>query len=368
MAGGGLRLFLGGDVMLGRGVDQILPHPGDPALWERSVSDARTYVRLAEQKNGVIPAPVGFDWPWGDALGLLDRFAPDVRMVNLETSVTTSDRAEPGKAVHYRMNPGNLPALTIAEPDVCSIANNHILDFGAGGLAETLEVVGRAGLRTVGAGLTVADALRPAVVTIGSRRVIVFSFGTASSGVPTYWSATTSRPGVAFLPDLSDDTAADVAARVRALKRPGDLAVLSVHWGSNWGYDVPSSHRRFADRVIRGGIDLVYGHSSHHPRPIEICRDRLVLYGCGDLIDDYEGIAGYEQHRDDLRMLYFVTLDPAGRLADLRMAVLQASRMRLRPARPEDREWTCRTLDRVSRRYGTRLTVAQDGMLRLKTA
>lgn len=360
MPAGALTLFLGGDVMLGRGVDQILPRPGDPMLWEWSIRDARSYVKLAEAMNGPIPAPVDFGWPWGAALGLLDRLAPDVRLVNLETSVSGSGDPAPAKAVHYRMSPANLPALTVAKPDVCCLANNHILDFGAEGLAETLDALSRAGVPAVGAGLTATDAARPAIVPTDDRRVIVFSFGSTSSGVPAGWAATQDRPGVALLPSSSE-----VVARVKRFKRPGDVVVLSVHWGSNWGYDVSSSRRRFAHRVIDGGVDLVYGHSSHHPLPIEVYRDRLVLYGCGDLIDDYEGISGYEEFRDDLRMLYFATVEPDGRLADLRIAVMQAHRMRLRPATVDDREWSSRTLDRVSRGYGTRIAVEQDGLLRL---
>jgi poly-gamma-glutamate capsule biosynthesis protein CapA/YwtB (metallophosphatase superfamily) len=67
-----------------RGVDQILPHPGDPELREPGASDAGIYVRLAERASGPIPRPVGFDWPWGEALRVADDMAPDVRVINLE--------------------------------------------------------------------------------------------------------------------------------------------------------------------------------------------------------------------------------------------------------------------------------------------
>src|SRR5215471_12925843 len=101
MAAGLMTLFLCGDVMPGRGVDQVLPHPGDPQLRESYADDARAYVRLAERANGPIPRPVGFSWPWGDALQVLDGVAPDVRVINLETSVTRSACFAPGKPVHY---------------------------------------------------------------------------------------------------------------------------------------------------------------------------------------------------------------------------------------------------------------------------
>ena len=60
-----LTLFLCGDVMLGRGVDQILPHPGDPAIFEPGAGSAHDYVRLAERRSGAVPAPVAFDYVWG---------------------------------------------------------------------------------------------------------------------------------------------------------------------------------------------------------------------------------------------------------------------------------------------------------------
>ena len=156
-----VTLFVCGDVMLGRGVDQILPTPGDPTLREEIVRDARDYVELAERANGPIPRPVDFSWPWHDALEALDEAAPDVRVVNLETSVTRSDVFAPGKDVHYRMNPVNLPALAIARPDVCVLANNHVLDFGRSGLHETLGTLERAGLRAAGAGRDIGHARRP---------------------------------------------------------------------------------------------------------------------------------------------------------------------------------------------------------------
>ncbi|WP_309112699.1 CapA family protein [Saccharothrix sp.] len=332
-----LTLFLTGDVMTGRGVDQILPHPGDPRLWERYVRDARRYVGLAEEANGPVPRPVDFAWPWGDALRVVDDIAPDVRVLNLETAVTRSDDVAKGKGVHYRMTPENLGCVTAVRPDVCVLANNHVLDFGRRGLADTLDALHAAGVGTAGAGRDVAEAERSAVVAAGGGRVLVFSFGSGCSGVPREWAAGPGRAGVAFLPDLSTGTAERIAGVVRRERRPGDVVVFSVHWGSNWGYDIPDDQVDFAHHLIEHGVDLVHGHSSHHPRRCEVYRGKLVLYGCGDLVNDYEGIGGYEQFRDDLRALYFPTLDPeTGRLLRLRVAAVRARRMRLHKASGED--------------------------------
>src|SRR4051794_22856565 len=105
-----VTVCVSGDVMTGRGIDQILPGAGDPALWERHLRDARAYVELAEQTNGPIPHPVDVTWPWGDALALLDEVDPAVRLINLETSITRSNDVA-AKAVCYRMSPDNVGCL-----------------------------------------------------------------------------------------------------------------------------------------------------------------------------------------------------------------------------------------------------------------
>ena len=363
-----LTLFLCGDVMTGRGVDQVLPHPGDPELREAYVGDARAYLDLAERANGRIPRPVGFSWPWGDALPIVDDFAPDVRVINLETSITTSREFAPGKTVHYRMCPDNLPCLAAAQPDACALANNHVLDFGRSGLEDTLDALSQAGLQAVGAGRDDDAARRPVAVPVpGGGRVVIISCGTVSSGIPADWAAGPGRPGVHCLPDLSDATADDVIGRVGAAKQPGDIVVVSVHWGSNWGYDVGPEQVRFAHRLIDGGVDLIHGHSSHHPRPIEVFRGKLVIYGCGDCINDYEGIAGHGKYRADLRLLYFASVQPdTGTLVTLRMAPMRARKLQLHRAVAAEAEWLRTELEQASRRFGAQVDIRPDGLLVLR--
>ena len=95
-----ITLFLCGDVMTGRGIDQVLPHPSDPQIHEPFVKDARDYVQIAERANGPIPRPVDFAYIWGDALEEWDRMQPDLRILNLETAITTSNEFWPGKGIN----------------------------------------------------------------------------------------------------------------------------------------------------------------------------------------------------------------------------------------------------------------------------
>jgi poly-gamma-glutamate capsule biosynthesis protein CapA/YwtB (metallophosphatase superfamily) len=357
-----LLVFLCGDVMTGRGIDQILPHPGSPELREPAVTDARTYVALAEHLNGPVPIPTDVTWPWGQALAVVDEFGPDVRLINLETSITGDGEFAPGKAVHYRMHPNNIGCLAALRPDACAIANNHILDFGYRGLADTLHALNDAGIRAVGAGLTVGEAERPVVMASGKgKRVVVAAYGMESSGIPRSWAASHTRPGVALVADLSDRSATAVAERVLTEKQPGDVAIVSVHWGSNWGYDVAAHQVGFAHRLIDAGIDIVHGHSSHHPRPIEFYHDKLILYGCGDAVDDYEGITGYEEFRPNLRLMYFASVGD-GHIS-LQMMPMRMRRLQLERVTHDDADWLRCTLDQISRPFNTTVGETAEGVL-----
>jgi poly-gamma-glutamate synthesis protein (capsule biosynthesis protein) len=268
------------------------------------------------------------------------------------------------------MNPANLPALTAVRPDVCVLANNHVLDFGRTGLAQTLASLAAAGVQAPGAGRDLAEARRPAAVPVGvDHRVLAFAIGMATSGIPPGWAATADRSGVDFVDGPSAAAADEVVERVLTSRRPGDVVVVSVHWGGNWGYGVSSEEITFAHRLVDGGVDVVHGHSSHHPRPIEVYDGRLILYGCGDFVDDYEGIGGHARFRDDLRLLYLATIDSAtGRLAALQMLPLQARRMRLTRPAGKDVQWLQSTLDRVSRPFGARVDRTSNGTLGLRWA
>ncbi len=362
----GVTLFLCGDVMTGRGIDQVLPHPGNPRLYEPYVRSALGYVELAEAATGPIQRPVDFSYPWGDALPELDRRRPAARIVNLETAVTTSESEWRGKGIHYRMHPANAPCLSAARIDCCSLANNHVLDWGVAGLKETLAVLHQAGIQTAGAGRNLAEAAAPAVFDLPSGgRLLVFAFGAGSAGVSPAWAATVDRPGVNVLDDFSPRAVRNIGRQIAGVKRGGDMVVASIHWGDNWGYEVPREQIEFAHGLIdAAGVDVVHGHSSHHPKAIEVHRDKLILYGCGDFINDYEGIGGHESYRADLTLMYFPTLDSTtGRLRQLSLTPMRIRHFRANRASVGDVRWLEAMLNREGRRFGSRFGAAPDGAL-----
>jgi poly-gamma-glutamate synthesis protein (capsule biosynthesis protein) len=362
-----IKIFLCGDVMIGRGVDQILPHPCDPRLYESAVHSAMDYVRLAEDATGGIRRPAPPSYIWGAALPAFERERPDARVINLETSVTRS-QAHVAKGINYRVSPENAECLVAAGIDCCALANNHVLDWGRAGLLETLSTLDRLKIKTAGAGRNLAEAWAPAIVDLaGKGRVVVISCASVTSGVPGDWAATPKAPGVALLPDLSEKSVALIADQIARARRPNDVVIVSLHWGPNWGFDVPQEQRRFAHRLIdTAPISILHCHSSHHAKGIEVYRDRLILYGCGDFLNDYEGIAGYEEFRGDLALMYFATVDAAsGDLAAFEMTPLQIRHFQLvRPSR-DDVAWLQETLDRESRAFGARIEAAPNGGLAL---
>lgn len=361
-----ITLFLCGDVMTGRGIDQILPHPNTPELYEDFIRDARGYVELAERVNGAIRHPADFAYIWGDALAELEQAAADLRIVNLETAVTSHADPWPRKGIHYRMHPQNVACLTAAGIHCCVLANNHVLDWGRAGLAETLATLHGARIATAGAGLDREQAEAPAVLTVaGKGRVLVYAFGHGSSGVAGDWAAGPDRAGVNRLEDLSERTAENIAARIRADRQGGDLVVASIHWGGNWGYAVSTEQRRFAHRLIDvAGVDALHGHSSHHVKAIEVYRNRLILYGCGDFLNDYEGISGYEDYRADLALMYFPRFDPGtGALLRLLMSPTRTERFRVVRAGTRDAKWLQDLLSREGEPFGTAATIDADRRL-----
>lgn len=361
-----LSLFLLGDVMPARGIDQILPYPGDPRLYEDYMHDARDYLALAEQRCGPIERPVDFAYVWGVALDELQRRRPQVRLINLETAVTRRGRPEP-KGINYRMTPENFPFLRAAGINCCSLANNHVLDWGEVGLRDTLDAFSAHGMASVGAGPDRASAEAPAVLPLADgRRLLVFAFGLPDSGIPTWWAAGPHQAGVARLDDLSPRSLAHVVELIRTARQEDDRVLVSLHWGDNWSFAIPEEQRTFAHGLIeQAGVDLIHGHSSHHIKGLEVHRGRLILYGCGDRLNDYEGIDGHSAFHGELGLLYFAHLHDDGRLQALEMVPTRLQHLRIERAEGVDRRWLYDTIARECAHFDCSVHIQPDGAFAL---
>lgn len=276
-----MKLLLIGDVMLGRLVNQILKR--EPP-----------------------------EYPWGDTLTVLRQ--ADCRICNLECVI--SDRGRPWgltpKAFHFRSDAKNVSVLTVAGISAVSLANNHTLDFEYDAMFEMLRILDRTGIRQAGAGENLGQASQPALLEIGDARIGLIAF---TDNEPD-WEATDLSPGVFYVPiDPRDARAVRLLESVRKMRGDVDWLVLSAHWGGNWGYSPPSSHRRFARALIDAGADIIFGHSCHVVRGVEIYQGRPILYSTGNFIDDY---AVDEIERND-RSAIFMLETEAGTLTRFRL-------------------------------------------------
>lgn len=354
-----VTMFMVGDVMLGRGIDMILEHSNNPILYESNGLDARDYVSLAERQTGPLPdkSERPLDYVWGDAIQILKEKKPDLRIINLETSVTTSDTQWPLKGIHYRMHPGNVNVIQSANIDCCVLANNHIADWEFPGLVETMNTLDNSGIKFAGAGQNSLEAKAPAVFHISNKgvRVLVFAAGHSSSGVPDSWQARKDKEGVNIIDFYqASKSVNELKNLIENHKQDGDIIVLSIHWGGNWGWNVESSFVKFAHKAIdEAGVHIIQGHSSHHVKGIEVHNGRLIIYGCGDFLNDYEGITGHEGYRGDLALMYFVDVSPdTGMLAGLRMVPTQIKHLRVNKAKEEGVKWLVKTMSRECRKFG----------------
>jgi poly-gamma-glutamate capsule biosynthesis protein CapA/YwtB (metallophosphatase superfamily) len=181
-----------------------------------------------------------------------------------------------------------------------TLANNHVLDYGYDALIDMLEILDQAGIIHSGAGLNSGEASRLATSEVSGRKIGLLAF---TDNEPN-WEATTDRPGVFYVPTaLHDSRATKFLDLIRQGRKVVDILIVSAHWGSNWGYRPPQEHVIFARALIEAGADIIFGHSSHVFRGIEFYKDRPILYGAGDFVDDY---AIDKIERNDQSFLYVI--------------------------------------------------------------
>ncbi len=114
-------------------------------------------------------------------------------------------------------------------------------------------------------------------------------------------------------------------------------------------------------------MDVIHGHSSHHVKGIEVYKEKLIIYGAGDFLNDYEGIGGYESFRSDLALMYFVSVDPStGKLVHLQMTPIQIKHFKANRASRADALWLRDILNREGEKLGTRVEMNQDNTLTLR--
>ena len=284
------------------------------------------------------------EFPWGDTLPLLR--GVDVLAGNLEFVLADDGLPQPGKTFHFRADRAAVRSLEAAGFSLMSVANNHVLDFGPDAALESLETLADRGIRFSGAGPDAAAARRPAVLRRDDLTIAMLAFTDNEPG----WEAGDESPGVRYLPvDPGDARARLLLDDVARERETTDLVIVSAHWGGNWGVEVPRRHRQFARALVDAGADVVFGHSPHIVRGVEVYRGRPILYGAGDFVDDY---AVDPVERND-RSFVFVLRTEGAMPVELRMHPTEIVEFQARRARRHAAE-IAREMARRCAALGTR--------------
>jgi poly-gamma-glutamate synthesis protein (capsule biosynthesis protein) len=303
------------------------------------------------------------DQPWGDVLPLL--ISADLRIVNLECAITDHNQpwTRTPKVFHFRADPSAVEVLKVARVDVCSLANNHTLDFEEQGLLDTTEHLQAAGIQYAGAGHNREEAARPALLAARpadrTSRVAMLAF---TDNEPSF-AAGSDRPGTNYLPvSLESDVLSRVEAAVMAAREAGaDTVVFSNHWGPNMVQRPSTLFRRFARAVMDRGADVYYGHSAHVFQGVELYRGKPILYDTGDFIDDY---AVHPKLRNDRSFLFKISLEGSEfRRLELVPVTLPYARAQL--AKGSERETILDRMEHLSGEMGTAF-VRREGRLVLE--
>lgn len=199
----------------------------------------------------------------------------DVFIGNIETSLTTSDELLVEKKYRFRNPPGPVSkALARAGMDIANLANNHSLDYGYTGLKQTRQVLNAQNIKTIGAGDTLAEARRAAIITIDGQRVGFLAY--SNTFPPEFW-AEQDKPGTAFGHEehVRDD--------VQALKAQGiNIVVVSFHWGREGTTELRDYQPLLGRAAIDAGAALVIGHHPHVLQAVERYKHGVILYSLGN--------------------------------------------------------------------------------------
>jgi poly-gamma-glutamate capsule biosynthesis protein CapA/YwtB (metallophosphatase superfamily) len=316
-----VRIALGGDTMLGRGVGEVITERPD-GLFADEV--AETFRRA------------------------------DLSLLNLECCV--SDRGAkwpaPGKPFHFRAPPEAVRTLTELGVDCVTLANNHSLDYGPEALEDTLDRLRQAGIKAVGAGRNRDEARRPAI--LGAQDMTIAVLGVTDH--PEDYAATETTPGVAYAA-LAGGVPGWLTDHIARLSAVYDAVVITPHWGPNMTTTPLPYIREAAESFVEAGATLVAGHSAH----VFHAAKPGVIYDLGDLMDDY---VRDEDLRNDLGLLWTATIH-RNRTVDLEAQPLRLAYAHTRVANEEERIWIRTRLTGACREFSTEVT-ERNGRLAVK--
>jgi poly-gamma-glutamate synthesis protein (capsule biosynthesis protein) len=249
-----VTLIAVGDVMLSRGVARQIKERKDLHFPFRKISD---YLKSA-----------------------------DITFGNLECPITKGPEVKSGTMV-FHADPGVEVALKEAGFSILSLANNHLPDYGAKGVLDTVALLDAVDITHTGAGKDLDEAEKPALITRNGLRFAFLAYNDQDV-VPKRYGAAKNRPGTNIMDEEK------VTKAVKAARQQADFVIVSMH--SGWEYRKPNPHQAsFAKAAIDAGAELVIGHHPHVVQRIERYKGKYILYSLGNFVFDQTWMPSVKQ-------------------------------------------------------------------------
>ncbi|MFI1092783.1 CapA family protein [Streptomyces sp. NPDC020917] len=204
--------------------------------------------------------------------------AADFAMVNLESAITTRGVPQP-KKYHFRTTPQALDALRRSGIDAVTMANNHSVDYGAQGLADSIDAKHASPIPVVGIGADDTEAYRPYTTTINGVRLAVLAASQVYDITNQNWRAGPGKPGIASALDRPR-----LLKAVRAARAHADVVVVYLHWGTE-GQSCPGPEQKsIAADLSAAGATAVVGTHAHVMLGSGMLGPTYVAYGFGNFL------------------------------------------------------------------------------------
>lgn len=306
-------------------------------------------VMIGRMVNEIIDK-TGYEYPWGNLLPLLH--ATDLNIVNLETTLTKETKVVP-KVFNFKAAPDRIEILKNARIDAVNIANNHILDFGVQGMIDTIEQLDLAEIAHVGSGQGLQAAQKPAIFERNGLRIGIIG---ATDNEPD-WAAEEFKPGVFY---VNIENIKPLCDEVKKLRPKVDLLILTIHWGPNWREHPSQEFINAAHSLIDCGVDIIHGSSAHILQGIEIYKRRLIMYGTGDFVDDYQVDPVL---RNDCSAFFEVTVDK-NNIKQVQLIPVLINDMQVNIAQGEEKHTIIDRMEQLSQELGT--SIDDQGIIIIK--
>lgn len=236
--------------------------------------------------------------------------AADLAMVNLETALTRGGSPVPGKPFTWRAHAGALDAVAGAGVDLVTMANNHAVDYGEVGLADTLAAIDRSPIPVIGIGRDATEAFEPEILEVRGVKVAFVSASQVVEETTSYYAAGPGTPGIASA--LPRDR---ILQAVRRAREEADVVVAYIHWGLE-GLTCPGDEAIAAARDLEAaGADVILGDHAHRVNGAGWVGDAYVHFGLGNFV-------------------YYLNSEPAGHTGVLTVTVDVPASDAPRPDRP----------------------------------